>query len=1488
MRHRLLTLLLFLLAAACPADAYATEPDPLALKFHLMHPRGESSPGDPNAAFHLDGIAHLHYILNHEWNGRRSFSFVHVTSTDLLHWTWQPTKLQPSFTGHGMFSGTGFLTKEGKPAVIYHGQGSKPARNFIAVAKDRELSAWEKPYPVEVEGAPEDMRHWDPDCFLIGDTYYAISGGKNPPLFRSDDLETWTYVGPFLSHEPANVVEGEDVSCPNFFPIDLPDGTEKWMLLCISHPHGCRYYLGDWDVEKEQFVPETHGRLNWPKEGQSPDERMFLRDIFAPESVLAPDGRRVMWAWFATLDERLRKKTIQSLPRELSLAEDGSLRLAPLRELETLRHDPRVFEDFIVEPEARANGGVGTKRVFGMGDNAWEIRVTVAREEAERKRFGFRLFTNAGHEGLPITIQPGSGTIRVGTTEAPFAVADLAEGEDLDLRIFIDRYLAEVFANDRVVLAAAHLDGREARGVDAFVFGAPVTFDKIEVWRMKATTEGYNEAAKNRVWEPDSGTSPAKPKAPPGKQGEAVNPTGPNHAANPVRSPKQQGSLDMPPNFVVITVDDLGYADIEPFSHRFETPNLARMAAEGRTFSSFYSASSVCTPSRAALLTGCYPARIDMLHNDLEMGTPNHGVLWPGDRKGLHPDEITIAEMLQARGYATACIGKWHLGDQPVFLPTRQGFDRYFGIPFSNDMAMREPFPRPLPFVRDERVIEELAPAAEGGQDFLTNRFTEEAIRFLEEVTRNKKPGTRNLGKQPFFLYLPHAMIHGPLAASPAFRDSSGKGLRVDAIAEVDWSVGRILDKLRELGVAENTLVLFTSDNGGAYRPGRVDQGGGSNLPYSGGKGSPAEGGFRVPTIAWWPGTIPEGTSTDLIASTVDLLPTFAALSGEPHQPQADRPIDGLDLSSLFHGELPENSPRDSFVFYTDNMTEEDEPRQPRKLTAVRKGPWKLYTQRARFPLAGGKGAGVAEIEPGALFHVVDDPAETTDVSADHPEALKELRAFADEVAAELGEKVGEGSGFRPAGFVPKDEAKPLNDRTEAARNREKPDVLFIAIDDMNDWTTLFDPNNPIHTPNLERLAARGAFFSHAYCATPGCNPSRTAVMTGLRPTTSGVYQNNHEWRKALPDAVTLPQYFAEHGYVTRGGGKILHHGPSGGEPEDNPSFQEFFERIHYPRPRIRDGAFGCFDWGAIPADEMADTPMIEWAEQELGREHDAPLFLAAGIFMPHLPHFAPPEIFERYPFDQVVMPPVPPDDLDDVPPLGIEMARKEWELWKGYLFDDPPPEEDPASLKNLVRAYQASSTYADDMVGRLLDRLDETGRADNTIIVLWSDHGYHLGDKQSTVKFTLWEKANHVPFLIVAPGIVEPGTRIDTPVSLVEIYATLADLAGLPEKDDIDSRSLVPLLKDPDAEWKSPALMTMGRGNHAIRTPEWRYIRYADGTEELYDCRTDGAWNHDNLLVGPEADEHAPIATELRKWLPEKEAEPGPEYRRKRPKKER
>lgn len=480
----------------------------VTLNYHLMHPGGDSMPGDPNAAFYLDGMYHLHYILAHPWQDKGSFSFIHVTSPDMLNWTWQPTKLQPSFTGHGMFSGTGFITKEGRPAVIYHGQGS--GRNQIAIAKDQRLSGWGMPYAVDVtdaDGNEAMIRYWDPDCFLIGDAYYAISGGEKQPLFKSTDLKNWTLVGDFLSHELSDTMIGEDISCPNFFPLG-----DKWMLLCISHPLGCRYYIGDWDAEAEQFVPEKHGRMNWKRDEQPVYGVLKRTDFFAPESLLTPDGRRVMWAWLTSAgpDNALLNKTIQSLPRELSLPADGVLRIKPLRELEAQRFDPVALADVVIAnpltghgPKVPPTRAPALQRIAELGGDSCEIRIVIPRNEALRKLFGFVLFADEEGAGLPIMLRPEMGTLRVGTTEAPFAVAELPDGEDVELRIFVDKYLVEVFANSRQAVLAAHVDYAGKTGLDAFTIGATTELRSLEIWKLKPTNQGFVEAQSNRIWEPD-------------------------------------------------------------------------------------------------------------------------------------------------------------------------------------------------------------------------------------------------------------------------------------------------------------------------------------------------------------------------------------------------------------------------------------------------------------------------------------------------------------------------------------------------------------------------------------------------------------------------------------------------------------------------------------------------------------------------------------------------------------------------------------------------------------------------------------------------------------------------------------------------------------------------------------------------------------------------------------------------------------------------
>jgi beta-fructofuranosidase len=468
----------------------------MALNYHLMHPGLDSSPGDPNAAFCIDGVYHLHYILQRT-KDEQHYSFVHVTSPDMLHWTWQATKLQPAFTGHGMYSGTGFVTREGKPAIIYHGQGSD--RNFIVLAKDNRLSEWEKPYAIDPKFVDEDIseiHHWDPDCFQIDDTYYSVYGGRYQPLFRSTDLKEWTYVGNFLKHDMSDVAIGEDISCPNFFQLG-----DKWILLCISHPFGCRYYIGEWDTENEQFVPETHGRMNWRRPEQSIYDTVY-RDFFAPESILTSDGRRVMWAWLHALHDDIKYRTCQSLPRELSLDDDGNLRMRPLRELENLRYDPIVLQDINVIPPDAPHSNFAIQHIIDLNGDAFEIQLTIKQSEVRRKRFGLQLFADDNHDGFPIMILPENGTVLVGKTEAPFAVSDLNADEDLELRIFIDRYLVEVFINDRQAAVGIDMDYQLAQGLNIYSYGDSIMIQQIVIWQLRPCNQGFWEALETMIWNP--------------------------------------------------------------------------------------------------------------------------------------------------------------------------------------------------------------------------------------------------------------------------------------------------------------------------------------------------------------------------------------------------------------------------------------------------------------------------------------------------------------------------------------------------------------------------------------------------------------------------------------------------------------------------------------------------------------------------------------------------------------------------------------------------------------------------------------------------------------------------------------------------------------------------------------------------------------------------------------------------------------------------
>ncbi len=462
--------------------------------------------------------------------------------------------------------------------------------------------------------------------------------------------------------------------------------------------------------------------------------------------------------------------------------------------------------------------------------------------------------------------------------------------------------------------------------------------------------------------------------------------------------------------------------------------------------------------------------------------------------------------------------------------------------------------------------------------------------------------------------------------------------------------------------------------------------------------------------------------------------------------------------------------------------------------------------------------------------------------------------------------------------------------------SNDRLNVLFISIDDLNDWVGCMDAKTAIHTPNIDRLSAQGTLFTRAYCSAPACTPSRISLMTGLSPSSCGVYDNiGYYWRDNpyLRDVRTLPYHFRTHGYRTMGGGKLFHclswisdsYGMNQNDPE---AWDEYFPSVNRPMPdhvfpegtrregnayvwsRVArgpegdEGPFYPFDWGPldVPDSAMSDYKVASWASSRLQEQHDQPFFLGAGIFMPHMPWFVPQKYFDMYPLDEVTVPLAPDDDLEDLPPAGRQMgsARRNWHQWvvRNGLWEQ------------AVQAYKASITFCDAQIGRILDALEAGPNAHNTVVVLWSDHGFHLGEKQTWEKFTLWEEAGRVPLIIKAPGLAPPSSRCGVPVSLLDLYPTLLDVCGLPGKDLLEGESLVPLLRNPGTSRDRGVVTTFGYRNHSIRSRRWRYIRYRNEDEELYDHDHDSGEFHN--LAGTER--YRSIKESLASWLPEVDIE--------------
>ncbi len=444
------------------------------------------------------------------------------------------------------------------------------------------------------------------------------------------------------------------------------------------------------------------------------------------------------------------------------------------------------------------------------------------------------------------------------------------------------------------------------------------------------------------------------------------------------------------------------------------------------------------------------------------------------------------------------------------------------------------------------------------------------------------------------------------------------------------------------------------------------------------------------------------------------------------------------------------------------------------------------------------------------------------------------------------------------------------------AADGKKPNVLFIAIDDLRDWVGYLHRNEQTKTPNIDRLAKMGTAFTRSYCAAPVCNPSRAALMSGLRPSTTGVYGNETDWRKIVPEDKPLTAAFRGAGYWVGGAGKIYH-----GSFERRSEWDDYLDNEGGGKaekklsPNAKDDGVGGIKFAPLDCEDsdLPDWKITDYGIEQLGKAHDKPFFLAVGLHKPHMAWNVPQKWYDMFPLSDIKLPPYKEDDLADIPPAGVAMAKPQGDH-KAML--------DSGRWKEAVQACLAATAYTDMNIGRLLDAFDKSPHKDNTIIVFWCDHGWHLGEKHHWRKFALWEEATRAPLLWFVPGLTKPGSVCERTVDFMSIYPTLMDVCGIPKPAHVEGLSIKPLLADPAAAWATPALTTHGFNNHGVRNEGWRYIRYANGEEELYNEATDpNEWT--NLAQDPQ---YNGTKAELAKVMPTTNQKPARDEEQKQKKK--
>lgn len=880
-----------------------------------------------------------------------------------------------------------------------------------------------------------------------------------------------------------------------------------------------------------------------------------------------------------------------------------------------------------------------------------------------------------------------------------------------------------------------------------------------------------------------------------------------------------------PPNVILILADDLGWADLGCYGSRYhETPHIDRLAANGMRFTDAYAAGSNCQPTRAALLSGQYSPRTGVY-------TVGSAQRWDTSRRPLVPVEnrehlpagtATIADVLRSAGYATGMFGKWHLGDQHD-PPSGRGFAE--AVIAGGSVQQGHFGFRPQPFM-------EVPPGA-----YLADFLTDQAVDFI---------GRHRAG--PFLLYLPHFAVHSPFEAPldriERFADKPPVGdqkspVYAAMLASLDASIGRIVAALEQGGIADDTLVIFTSDNGGVggyAREGLPSQEITDNRPLRGGKGMFYEGGIRVPFIATWPGTIRPGTTCGEPVSSIDLLPTLATLAGAT---RPEQPIDGADLGPLLrqgggrpldrglHWHFPGylGAGEDHAGSYTWRTT---------PVGVIRAGRHKLIE---RF-----------EDNSVELYDLEADPGEARDLAATEPELAGTLAAR----LAAWRESVG---APMPVRRTPVSAAAP-----PSPPPTRQPNILFIAVDDLRPELGCYG-RREIHSPHIDRLAARGMLFERAYCMVPVCGASRASLMTGIRPTPSRFLVYDTAIDHDAPHVTPLHTHFRTHAYQTVSLGKVLHvkgdAAAGWSKPEWQPALPmyatpaslETYRKRSQRDPRLRGPATEAAD---RPDERYGDAVLATQAIAELEQlARGGPFFLGVGFLKPHLPFVAPQRFWDLYDPARIELP-----DHRHRPTDVPAAALSSWGELRCYA---DMPGEGPLTdeqARRLIHGYRACVSFVDEQIGRLLDAVDRLGLADDTIIVLWGDHGWNLGEHGLWCKHVCYETTMRAPLIVAAPG--KPGGgRARGLVEFIDIYPSLCELAGLPLPPHLEGTSFVPLLTDPDLPGRPAAAGRFGSGD-TIRTDRHRFSEYtgpqgAAAGRMLFDHETD-ADEQVNLAERPES----------------------------------